>query len=105
MLGTCLLRLSQVALRHRTSECFSNVAGFKSAISLDKLYPKSNLDPLANVEGLFTTTASISAESNSDEHKFTGFIPIDKLQITHTSCSKPGGQKVNKSNVHQVKIA
>ena len=99
MFGTRLLLLSQLTARHWSGECAPLVAGYKSAISLDKLYPKSKLDPLANVEGLFTTTASNST-GTSDDQKFTGFIPINKLQITNISCSKPGGQKVNKSIAH-----
>lgn len=28
---------------------------------------------------------------------FTGYIPLDKIQINNITCSKPGGQNVNKS--------
>ncbi|CAF0788564.1 unnamed protein product [Brachionus calyciflorus] len=60
--------------------------GYKSSISLDKLYPKSNHDILAK--------PNLNLESNEN---FTGFIPIDKLIITQKTSSKPGGQHVNKT--------
>ncbi|XP_045448897.1 peptidyl-tRNA hydrolase ICT1, mitochondrial [Melitaea cinxia] len=57
---------------------------YKSAISLETLYPNSSLK---------LTTPSFS--SNSDE-KFTGYIPIEKLDIKYSASSGPGGQNVNK---------
>ncbi len=80
---------------------------YKSSISLDKLYPSSNLD----------LTAKLSKFTNDNDEQFSGYIPIgfmikknflynnpselflsqDKLQISNKLSSKPGGQHVNKS--------
>nr|XP_029727668.1 peptidyl-tRNA hydrolase ICT1, mitochondrial-like [Aedes albopictus] len=56
---------------------------FKSDLSLDKIYPSSNLR-------LYTPPAP-----SATGDKFTGFIPLDKLDITHSRSSGPGGQNVN----------
>ena len=64
--------------------------GYKSSISLDKLYPKTNLDILAKPDVKFLSN------SNNDE-AFSGYIPMDKVEIRKTGSSKPGGQHVNKS--------
>ncbi|XP_062548168.1 large ribosomal subunit protein mL62 [Armigeres subalbatus] len=56
---------------------------FKSDISLDKIYPSSNLR--------LYTPSSPSAVGD----KFTGFIPLEKLDVTHSRSSGPGGQNVN----------
>ena len=60
---------------------------YKSSICLEKLYPKSNLDVLAKPD----------IKLDSDDETFTGYIPMDKIQITKSNSSKPGGQHVNKS--------
>ncbi|XP_026486653.1 large ribosomal subunit protein mL62 [Vanessa tameamea] len=57
---------------------------YKSAISLETLYPNSSLK---------LTTPAFSP--NPDE-KFSGYIPIDKLDIKYSASSGPGGQNVNK---------
>lgn len=57
---------------------------FKSAYSLDKLYPKSTLK-LATPEFV----------PESTDNKFTGYIPIESLDITYSRSSGPGGQSVN----------
>ncbi|CAH2038154.1 unnamed protein product, partial [Iphiclides podalirius] len=57
---------------------------FKSAISLETLYPKSSLK---------LTTPSFTPDP---KEKFSGFIPIEKLDITYSASSGPGGQNVNK---------
>jgi protein subunit release factor B len=62
---------------------------YKSSISLEKLYPKSSLDILEKPE----------IKINNNDEEFSGFIPIEKIQITKTSSSKPGGQNVNKSKL------
>nr|CAH0110862.1 unnamed protein product [Daphnia galeata] len=60
------------------------LSGFKSSISLDKLYPSSRLD---------ITTIPKAPESKNG--KFSGFIPMDKIQISYVRSSGPGGQNVN----------
>ncbi|XP_005174916.1 large ribosomal subunit protein mL62-like [Musca domestica] len=59
---------------------------FRSDLSLDKLYPNSRLQ-------LYTPPPP----SNKDD-KFSGFIPINKLEITYSRSSGPGGQHVNTVN-------
>jgi len=61
--------------------------GYKSALSLDKLYPQSSLK--------LSTPAKPSTAQSPD---FDGFIPIDQLDITYSRSSGPGGQNVNKVN-------
>ncbi|EDS28623.1 immature colon carcinoma [Culex quinquefasciatus] len=56
---------------------------FKSDLSLDKIYPSSNLR-------LYTPPPPQSTDS-----KFSGFIPLDKLEVTYSRSSGPGGQNVN----------
>ncbi|XP_063445650.1 large ribosomal subunit protein mL62-like [Mytilus trossulus] len=60
--------------------------GFKSIYSIDKIYPNSNPD--------------ILKENRLETAKpgFTGFIPVEKLEIKSSRGSGPGGQSVNKSN-------
>ncbi|KAL0840825.1 hypothetical protein ABMA28_014633 [Loxostege sticticalis] len=57
---------------------------YKSAISLETLYPNSSLK---------LTTPSFSVDAKD---KFSGFIPIERLDITYSASSGPGGQNVNK---------
>lgn len=57
---------------------------YKSAISLETLYPNSSLK-------------LITPAFNPDtKDKFSGYIPLDKLDITYSASSGPGGQNVNK---------
>lgn len=60
---------------------------FKSAVSLENLYPGSRLK-------LFT--ANFVPENPNA--KFNGYIPIEKLDITYSRSSGPGGQNVNTVN-------
>nr|XP_022901803.1 peptidyl-tRNA hydrolase ICT1, mitochondrial [Onthophagus taurus] len=60
---------------------------YKSAISLETLYPGSSLK-------LSTPTKPIE----SMHEKFSGYIPIKKLEITYSRSPGPGGQNVNKVN-------
>ncbi|KAF6202229.1 hypothetical protein GE061_004627 [Apolygus lucorum] len=60
-----------------------NLSNFKSALSLSNLYPNSS----------FTTPVKIP-----DNEKFNGFIPIDKLQISYSKSTGPGGQHINTTN-------
>ncbi|KAJ3623693.1 hypothetical protein MTP99_017364 [Tenebrio molitor] len=64
---------------------FYSATPYKSAISLENLYPNSSLK--------LTTP---SKPPNDD--KFTGYIPVDQLDITYSRSSGPGGQNVNKVN-------
>jgi peptidyl-tRNA hydrolase ICT1 len=64
---------------------FYSSTPYKSAISLENLYPNSSLK--------LTTP---SKPPNDD--KFTGYIPLDQLDITYSRSSGPGGQNVNKVN-------
>ncbi|XP_068632104.1 large ribosomal subunit protein mL62 [Battus philenor] len=57
---------------------------YKSAISLETLYPNSSLK---------LTTPSFTPDP---KEKFSGYIPMDKLDISYSASSGPGGQNVNK---------
>ncbi|XP_023945853.2 peptidyl-tRNA hydrolase ICT1, mitochondrial [Bicyclus anynana] len=57
---------------------------YKSAISLETLYPNSTLK---------LSTPSFTPNPNE---KFSGFIPLNKLEIQYSASSGPGGQHVNK---------
>lgn len=67
------------------SAALSRGVSFKSAISLETLYPNSSLK-------LTTPTKT----SNKDT--WNGYIPIKQLEITYSRSSGPGGQNVNKVN-------
>nr|CAG4651494.1 EOG090X0JCO [Simocephalus serrulatus]SVE94629.1 EOG090X0JCO [Simocephalus serrulatus] len=60
------------------------LSGFKSNISLDKLYPSSRLD-----------ITTIPKPPESKNGKFSGYIPMDKIQVNYVRSSGPGGQNVN----------
>ncbi|KAG8227130.1 hypothetical protein J437_LFUL001674 [Ladona fulva] len=60
---------------------------FKSAISLENLYPNKSLK-------IFTPQQTVEQSTGG----FTGHIPIEKLQITYSRSSGPGGQNVNTLN-------
>uniref|UniRef100_A0A1A9ZK71 Large ribosomal subunit protein mL62 n=1 Tax=Glossina pallidipes TaxID=7398 RepID=A0A1A9ZK71_GLOPL len=59
---------------------------FKSDLSLDKIYPNSRLK-------IFTPNPPASTGD-----KFSGYIPLEKLKITYSRSSGPGGQHVNTVN-------
>lgn len=84
------------SLLFKTPRLIAEYSSYKSAISLDKLYPDVNLD----------LTAKLSSKKNdsSDEQTFSGYIPIEKLEISHALSSKPGGQHVNKSIKNNLRI-
>ncbi|CAF1148237.1 unnamed protein product [Adineta ricciae] len=64
---------------------------YKSNLSYDKLFPKSqSLDVLSG-------PIQAPTSESSGKEKFNGFIPIDKLDVTHRHARGPGGQHVNKS--------
>ncbi|KAL1498186.1 hypothetical protein ABEB36_009023 [Hypothenemus hampei] len=70
-----------------TTQTIARNTGYKSALSLDKLYPQSSLK--------LTTPTKPSTSQSPD---FSGYIPIDQLNITYSRSSGPGGQNVNKVN-------
>ncbi|XP_012217354.1 large ribosomal subunit protein mL62 [Linepithema humile] len=59
---------------------------FKSALSLENLYPGSR-------QKLHTPNFVPDPKA-----KFSGYIPLDKIQITYSASSGPGGQNVNSVN-------
>ncbi|XP_020807204.1 peptidyl-tRNA hydrolase ICT1, mitochondrial [Drosophila serrata] len=60
---------------------------YKSDLSLDKIYPSARLQ-------LYTPPPPPPGSNN----KFNGFIPMDKVEITYSRSSGPGGQHVNTVN-------
>ncbi|KAK7004682.1 peptidyl-tRNA hydrolase ICT1 mitochondrial [Biomphalaria glabrata] len=76
-------------------------AGYKSHLSLDKIYPNSDSDYLRiKKSDLGSAKKGQQQEEVSDQSKeqFSGFIPIDSLQIITSRSSGPGGQGVNTAN-------
>ncbi|KAH8378182.1 hypothetical protein KR093_009888 [Drosophila rubida] len=59
---------------------------YKSDLSLDKIYPNARLQ-------LYTPPPPPSSGD-----KFNGYIPMDKLEISYSRSSGPGGQHVNTVN-------
>ncbi|KAF5282484.1 hypothetical protein FQR65_LT14293 [Abscondita terminalis] len=59
---------------------------YKSALSLDKLYPTSDLK------------LKTPDKPENEGDNFSGFVPLDKIQITYSKSTGPGGQNVNKVN-------
>ncbi|KAG6799612.1 peptidyl-tRNA hydrolase ICT1, mitochondrial [Apis mellifera caucasica] len=66
---------------------FGKAFTYKSAYSLDKLYPTHSIK-------LFTPTF-VPEDPNA---KFSGYIPIKELNITYSRSSGAGGQHVNCTN-------
>lgn len=61
----------------------SRSSTFKSSICLENLYPNSKL--------------SITTPNEIPEHPiFSGYIPLERLDITYSKSTGPGGQLVNK---------
>ncbi|KMQ95105.1 immature colon carcinoma transcript 1 protein [Lasius niger] len=78
------LRILHSNVKNQTALCnFGRAFSFKSDISLEKLYPESK-------QKLFTANFIPDPKA-----KFSGFIPLDKVQITYSASSGPGGQNVN----------
>ncbi|XP_045520598.1 peptidyl-tRNA hydrolase ICT1, mitochondrial [Pieris brassicae] len=80
------LRLSLLRLvsQNGSLSTLQRTISYKSAISLNTIYPNSSLK---------LTTPAFTP--NSDE-KFSGFIPLNKVDISYSASSGPGGQNVNK---------
>jgi len=66
----------------------STRTNYTSAISLKNLHPKSSLK----------ITTPTPDQISSDNKLFTGYIPVEELEITYSMSSGPGGQNVNKVN-------
>ncbi|KAK8720677.1 hypothetical protein OTU49_013159 [Cherax quadricarinatus] len=64
-----------------------SVAGYKSAVSLDKIYPASDLD-----------VTKLQTPPKTDGLNFSGYVPMNKVQVTYSRSNGPGGQNVNKIN-------
>jgi len=74
-------------LRRQCSSIYSNVPVFKSKYSLDNIYAhKEVADSEDNKQSPISSTS------------FTGHIPVDKLNISYSRSSGPGGQHVNTTN-------
>ncbi|XP_076246125.1 large ribosomal subunit protein mL62 [Calliopsis andreniformis] len=85
VIGRQCLRIFKSDLTQQNQFCILGRAlAYKSAFSLDKLYPTSNLK-------LYTPTF-VPEDPNA---KFSGYIPLQELDITYSRSSGPGGQHVN----------
>ncbi|XP_067005115.2 large ribosomal subunit protein mL62 [Anabrus simplex] len=69
------------------SLCNTRHSSYNSSLSLKNLYPSSSL--------LITTPSKVPESSGGN---YSGYIPIDQLQITYSRSSGPGGQNVNVVN-------
>ncbi|XP_037709730.1 peptidyl-tRNA hydrolase ICT1, mitochondrial-like [Drosophila subpulchrella] len=70
-----------------TNTLLGRQLSYKSDLSLEKLYPSSRLQ-------IYTPPPPPPASGN----KFNGFIPMDRLEVTYSRSSGPGGQHVNTVN-------
>lgn len=79
---------------------------FRSDISPEVLYPNSKQRlytpslpevrcSFRSLQSVFIHT-SLSSQPTKEGEKFNGVIPLDKLKITYSRSSGPGGQNVNK---------
>ncbi|XP_012165454.1 peptidyl-tRNA hydrolase ICT1, mitochondrial [Bombus terrestris] len=80
-------RIFKTDIMHNQFCILGRALAYKSAFSLDKLYPTSNLK-------LFTPTFI----PHDPKAKFDGYIPIKELDITYSRSSGAGGQHVNRTN-------
>ncbi|KAH8389466.1 hypothetical protein KR200_005997 [Drosophila serrata] len=78
---------------------------YKSDLSLDKIYPSARLQlytpppPVrSRVSVLVSPSYSSPLQPPGSNNKFNGFIPMDKVEITYSRSSGPGGQHVNTVN-------
>lgn len=69
-------------------------SSFQSAYSIDKIYPGSSVNDVANL----VHHEHAKQYSMEVREKFTGFIPTQALQFRFMRSSGPGGQSVNTSN-------
>ncbi|RXG56776.1 Peptidyl-tRNA hydrolase ICT1, mitochondrial [Armadillidium vulgare] len=76
------------SLLRRSFSSLGNQNVFESSISLKKLYPNSSLD----------IARYIQPPTSKSNGSFTGYIPINELNVTYSRSGGPGGQNVNKVN-------
>ncbi|KAL0122528.1 hypothetical protein PUN28_007319 [Cardiocondyla obscurior] len=76
-------RILQSGVRGQKTSLSCRAYSFKSALCLENLYPGSTLK-------LHTPTFVPDPKA-----KFSGYIPLDKIQITYSASGGPGGQNVN----------
>ncbi|XP_076379432.1 large ribosomal subunit protein mL62 [Megalopta genalis] len=81
------LRIFQNDLTQYHFSILGRALTYKSAFSIDKLYPTSNLK-------LYTP----SFHPEDPKSKFNGYIPLEQINITYSRSSGPGGQHVNRTN-------
>ncbi|XP_058790324.1 large ribosomal subunit protein mL62 [Phymastichus coffea] len=81
----CLRILKKELYSNSHSRALGRTYTYKSAYSLENLYPKSNIN---------LYTPNFVPEDPSI--KFNGYIPIKEIDITYSNSSGPGGQNVNK---------
>ncbi|CAF2453686.1 unnamed protein product [Rotaria sp. Silwood2] len=74
-----------------TRHILINSRTYQSNLSYDKLFPNCKSHDI-----LSGPIKSPTSESTGNA-KFNGFIPIDKVEITHRHARGPGGQHVNKT--------
>ncbi|KAJ8946868.1 hypothetical protein NQ318_006778 [Aromia moschata] len=87
-MNTLYRKLGQPIYKTFNAQFFLNrSSAYKSAVALENLYPNSSLK-----------LSTPSKPFQSENEKFNGFIPIEKLDITYSKSSGPGGQNVNKVN-------
>lgn len=81
---------------------------YKSALALENLYPNSSLK--LSTPALVRTKSMVRMfeiwflqifnklllQALDTNEKFNGHIPVNKLEITYSASSGPGGQNVNK---------
>ncbi|XP_076056615.1 large ribosomal subunit protein mL62 isoform X1 [Oratosquilla oratoria] len=85
-MNSSALRVAVLSFRQNVRCLTTSVPanGYKSAVSLDKIYPNSDLNITRKVE---------PPKNNGDQ--FSGYIPMNALQITYSRSGGPGGQNVN----------
>ncbi|KAK1118994.1 hypothetical protein K0M31_013765 [Melipona bicolor] len=81
------IRIFTTDITHNQFCILGRALAYKSAFSLDKLYPTSNIK-------LYTPTF-VPEDPNA---KFSGYIPLKELEITYSRSSGAGGQHVNCTN-------
>ncbi|KAH3747399.1 peptidyl-tRNA hydrolase ICT1, mitochondrial-like [Dreissena polymorpha] len=87
---SCLCRLVARLQPSISQSCASvRTSSYKSSLTLDKLYPKSDTNSM---------TQKGTKPVAKQEDAFSGVIPLHDLEIQSCRSSGPGGQHVNKVN-------
>ncbi|XP_046577662.1 peptidyl-tRNA hydrolase ICT1, mitochondrial-like [Haliotis rubra] len=91
---TCICRYSGRLMSPTTLHVTRTLtSGYRSQYSIDKIYPNSDQDYFGSTA--FTQSSSVLPDG---KELFSGYIPINKLDIKYSRGSGPGGQNVNKVN-------